>query len=179
VEHSNALLAAARDLAGFPACLELDGKHPLLGASTVAATVLRAGERHNVVPDSAEAVLDARLAPPHAAGDAAAAIARYLKAAEIAVRSARLSAVETAEEHPLVQAALRAAGHARAVGSTTLSDMALLPGVPAVKCGPGATARSHTADEYVELAEVEAGARFYLRFAPAALAALRAQEALK
>ena len=54
----------------------------------------------------------------------------------------------------------------------TLSDMALLPGIPAVKCGPGQTARSHTPDEFVLAREVEAGARFYRALAPAALEAL-------
>jgi acetylornithine deacetylase len=50
--------------------------------------------------------------------------------------------------------------------------MALLQGVPAIKCGPGDTARSHTPDEYVLASEVEAGARFYAELVPAALAAL-------
>ena len=77
------------------------------------------------------------------------------------MRSERLRAVETPAEHRLVRAALAAAGQPQAVGSNTLSDMALLSGVPAIKCGPGESARSHRPDEYVRVDELEAGAAFY------------------
>jgi acetylornithine deacetylase len=176
VEHANAILAAAGELAGFPACLTLEGAHPMLGMSTVAVTRLSSGERHNVVPDRAEAVFDARLAPPHTALDAVRAIEARLPKAKVGVRSQRLGAIETPEDHPLVQAGLRAAGRPSAVGSHTLSDMALLDGVACIKCGPGLSARSHTADEFVLRSEVEAGARFYRRFARLALEALNIKE---
>jgi acetylornithine deacetylase len=172
VEHENALLLAARELAASAPYLALPEIHPLLGKSTLVATILRSGERHNVVPDRAEAIFDGRLAPPYGAADALALLQARMPRARITARSERLRPIETPEEHPFVQAALRAAERARAVGSSTLSDMALLQGVPAVKCGPGESARSHTADEFVLRAEVEAGARFYRRFVPAALEAL-------
>ena len=174
VEHDNALLSAAADLARTAPYIALEGQHPLLGTSTVVPTVLRAGERHNVVPDRAEAVFDARLAPPHGAADAVRALERAMPGAELRVKSDRLRPIETPEDHPLVRTALFSAGREQAVGSSTLSDMALLQGVPAVKCGPGETARSHTPDEYVLAAEVEAGEAFYRSFAPAALLALAA-----
>lgn len=164
VEHTNALLAAARDLAGFPACLEVGTPHPQCGASTVAATMLHAGDRHNLVPDRAVATLDARLAPKVDAARALAEVQRLLPHAAVRVRSARLRPFETPAAHPVVQAALQAAGHATPIGSSTMSDMALLQGVPAVKCGPGRTERSHTPDEYVTRDELEAGFRFYARF---------------
>ena len=173
VAHENALLAAARALAGFPDHVMLEDEHPLLGASTIAPTVLRAGDRHNRVPDEAELVLDARLAPPHDAAECLARLVELLPGAELAVRSDRLKPVETPEDHPLVRAALSAAGRERAIGSATMSDMALLAGVPAVKCGPGQTARSHTPDEFVLREEVLAGAAFYSRALPAALAAMQ------
>jgi acetylornithine deacetylase len=172
-DHANALLAAAAEIAALPAWLTPGAPHPLLGESTIAPTVLRAGERHNVVPDRAELVLDCRLAPPHGAEDARRAVAARLPGAEVTIVSERLKPIETAEGHPLVRAALRCAGRERAIGSTTLSDMALLGGIPAVKCGPGETARSHTSDEYVLADELEAGVRFYARLVPAALHALR------
>jgi acetylornithine deacetylase len=168
----NALLLASADLARTAPFVQLEGSHPLLGESRLVATVARAGERHNCVPDLAEATFDARLVPPHAGDDALAALRRAMPNATITVRSDRLRPVETAEDHPLVRAALAAAGRGRAVGSPTMSDMALLAGVPAVKCGPGDTARSHTSDEYVWEAELAAGARFYEGVVPAALEAL-------
>jgi acetylornithine deacetylase len=173
VEHENALLRAAREVAAFPSALLLDGVHPLLGPSTIAATVLRAGDRHNRVPDEAELLLDARLAPPHDAAECLELLAQLLPGAELSVRSERLRAVETPAEHPLVRCALAAAHKEQAIGSSTMSDMALLAGVAAVKCGPGLTARSHTPDEFVLRAEVLAGAHFYTRVLPSALAALQ------
>jgi acetylornithine deacetylase len=150
VPHESALTKAARELAAAGDWIWLEGAHPLLGASTVTPTVLRAGERANVVPDRAEAILDARLAPPHDSAAAVAALSAHFHTARIEVRSDRLKPVETPADHPLVRAALRAAGRSKAIGSPTLSDMALLADIPAVKVGPGDTSRSHTPDEYVK-----------------------------
>lgn len=172
VAHDNALLAAARGLASIDRYLSLPQRHPLLGESTIVPSVLRAGERHNVVPDRAEAVFDARLAPPHGGPDARALLEAALPGAAVTVRSERLKPVETPADHPLVRAALECAGRGAAAGSSTLSDMALLQGIPAVKCGPGQTARSHTSDEFVTWSELDAGARFYSALAPRALQAL-------
>jgi acetylornithine deacetylase len=171
--HENALLAAARDVATLPGWLTPGAPHDLLGESTIAPTVLAAGRRHNVVPDRAELTLDCRLAPPHTAADARRVVAARLPHAGVEIVSERLKPFETDAAHPLVRAALRCAGRERALGSLTLSDMALLQGVPAIKCGPGETARSHTPDEYVLASEVEAGARFYQALVPEALAALQ------
>ena len=172
VDHDNALLTAARELGASAPYVEVGREHPLLGKSTLVATVFESGQRHNVVPDRALVLFDGRLAPPYLAADAVAALESRLPHAEVGVRSARLQPIETALDHPLVVAALSAARQSEAVGSSTLSDMALLQGVPCVKCGPGETARSHTSDEYVLLSELEAGAAFYARFVPLALEAL-------
>ncbi|HIG10180.1 MAG: M20/M25/M40 family metallo-hydrolase [bacterium] len=161
VEHENALLAAARELAQFPDPLALEGEHPLLGPSTLAATVLTAGERHNQVPDEARATFDARIAAPHTVEECLDILGKWLPSAEIKVRSRRLGAVETSDDHPLVIKALVRAEKAAATGSNTLSDMALLAGVPAIKCGPGKTARSHTANEFITRTELARAARFY------------------
>ncbi len=178
-EHENALLASAAEIAALPRWLECGEEHPLLGTSTIVPTVLRSGTRHNVVPDRSELVLDARLAPPHDAERARRLVAERLPSARVAILSERLRPVETAEDHPLVQAALRCAGRARASGSMTLSDMALLPGIPAVKCGPGESARSHTPDEFVLETELQAGVHVYRRLASEALVALSSMEVLR
>ena len=178
VPHHNALLSAARALAALPDVLFLEGQHPLLGRSSLVPTVLEAGQRHNVVPDRARAVFDGRLAPPHGGPQALALLAERLPGARLELCSERLKPCETDPNHPLVLAALEAAGRSRAIGSNTLSDMALLQGVPAVKVGPGETVRSHTADEFVLASEVLAGARFYTRFAERCFEALRQPAAL-
>lgn len=177
VEHENALLAAARELAEVPPVWTLEPAHPLLGVSTLATTVLQAGRRHNLVPDLAEAVFDARIAAPHDADSCLERLVERLPSAELSVRSRRLGPVETAADHPLVGVALAAAGREEAIGSSTLSDMALLPGVPAVKCGPGRTERSHTPNEYITRDELAAGAAFYAAVVPGALAAVQPENA--
>jgi acetylornithine deacetylase len=172
VDHDNALLQAARELGAFPPALVLDAGHELLGPTTLVAAALHSGERHNRVPDAAEALFDGRITPPHDAAACLAALQERLPRAELRLRSDRLKPVDTPAGHPLVAAALAAAGRPAAIGSNTLSDMALLAGVPAVKCGPGETARSHTPDEFLLRAELDAGVAFYSAFVPRALEAL-------
>ena len=169
VEHENALLCAARELASLPAPHVLEGEHELLGPSVLSPTVMRCGERHNAIPDLAEVTFDARLAAPHDVDECLEILGKHLPSAELRVRSRRLAAVETAPDHPLVLRALKLAGKGAAIGSNTLSDMALLPGVPAIKCGPGQTVRSHTAGEYITRSELAEGARFYTDLVPEVL----------
>jgi len=166
VEHKNALLLAARELAQLPDWMTPGPEHALLGASTVVVTQLSSGSVHNKVPDLAQAVVDARIVPPTTAEDCVEFLAQRLPRAEVRLRSSRLGPVDTEETDGLVACALRAAGKVRAVGSTTLSDMALLPEhVPAIKCGPGETARSHTPNEFLLESELMDGVRFYERCA--------------
>jgi acetylornithine deacetylase len=172
VEHDSALARGIAELAATTPHIALPDPHPLLGTSTVTPTVFRAGEAHNVVPDRARATFDARLAAPHDARSVRALLAELMPTADVTIRSERLGPVETAEAHPLVRCALECSGKRTAIGSNTLSDMALLRGTPSVKCGPGETVRSHTPDEFVLAAEVEAGAAFYAALVPRALAAL-------
>ena len=176
-EHQNALLLAASELANFPQSITLVGEHALLGASTITCTQLNSGDRHNRVPDAAQAVFDCRIAPPHTATECAELLAERLPNATITIRSERLRPVETADEHPFVTACLQAASTGSATGSATMSDMALLAGIPAVKCGPGETLRSHIPDEFIHSSEVEAGCAFYTRAIPACLQSLQLEGA--
>lgn len=170
--HVNALVRAAEELATFGAFRTLATEHPLIPPSSLTPTVLESGTRHNVVPDTAKAVFDARLAPPDDAADCLTLLTELLPGADVTVRSDRLRAVDTPADHPLVTAALAASGSSAAIGSSTLSDMALLCDLPAIKCGPGETQRSHTANEYVTATELSAGVGFYSALVPRALAAL-------
>jgi acetylornithine deacetylase len=172
VEHKNALLSAARELASLPAPHVLEGEHDLLGPSVLSPTVMRAGQRHNAIPDLCEVTFDARLAAPHDVDECLEILSEHLPSAELHVRSRRLSAVETAADHPLVLRALAHAKRPAAIGSNTLSDMALMPGVPAIKCGPGETVRSHTAGEFITREELAAGANFYAALVPDVLGRL-------
>jgi acetylornithine deacetylase len=77
---------------------------------------------------------------------------------EVTPRSTRLQPSFIAEDHPIVVAG-KTLG-LDTFGSPTLSDQALLP-IPSVKIGPGKSARSHTADEFIYLEEIEKGIEIY------------------
>jgi len=171
--HRNAMLVACEELAAFGAfhAVSSEPEDGLLGPTTIVPTVLNGGERHNIVPDEATALFDCRLSPPHDAEACRRMIDSALPGASVRTKSDRLKAIETDEGHPLVQAALSSTGKLRATGSNTLSDMAFLQGVPAIKCGPGDSLRSHKPDEFVTEDEYLAGCRFYLELTEALVGA--------
>ncbi len=165
--HAHALGAAnaARRLAHDLVALEgvnFGPPHAHLGAVTLEPTQLRGGAARNVVPAEAAAVLDVRTTPALAAAEVVARIRRAV-GGEVRVLSDRLAPRETAATAAVVEAARRVRPEARLYGSATLSDMVFMAGIPAAKCGPGSSERSHTADEFVWESEVLEGARFYTR----------------
>jgi acetylornithine deacetylase len=158
---ANAARRLARDLVALEA-VDLGPAHERLGAVTLEPTQLRAGTARNVVPDEAVALLDVRTTPMLPAAEVVRRI-RQAVSGEVRVLSDRLAPRETAAGAAVVEAARRVRPEARIYGSATLSDMVFMADVPAVKCGPGSSERSHTADEFVWQEEVLAGARFYTR----------------
>ena len=157
----NAVRLLARDLVALEA-LDMGPPHPLLGPATLEPTRLEGGTARNVVPAEARVVLDGRVTPALDGGELARRVRALAGSCEVRVLSDRLKPREVAETAAIVRAARAARPEARLYGSPTLSDWARLDGVPAVKCGPGESRRSHTADEYVLEEEVLAGARFYV-----------------
>ena len=154
----NAAVELAHDLVAV-ASLDLGTPHPTLGAPTLQPTVVRAGTARNVVPAEASAVLDVRTVP----GAHRELVERVQRAVrgEVKVLSERLEPRETAADEAIVRAALQARPAARVYGSATMSDLVFLKGVPAIKCGPGRSERSHTPDEFVLEEEILQGAAFY------------------
>lgn len=155
----NAVEAAARDVLALSR-LVLDTEHPALGKATLQVTQISGGERHNVIPDRCRLVVDIRTTPSVSPEEIIALVKKTVEG-EVVVRSNRLGSVETDPAHPIVRAALAANPAGRAYGSPTLSDWVFLKGIPTVKAGPGDSKRSHTPDEYLEVAELEAGVEFY------------------
>lgn len=155
----NAVEAAARDVLALSK-LKVPGAHPSLGATSLQVTQIAGGERHNVIPDSCKLVVDIRTVPGVPPEEIVELVKRTVEG-EVRVRSNRLGSVETDPSHPVVAAARAAHPAGRAYGSPTLSDWVFLKGIPTVKAGPGDSKRSHTPDEYLEVAELEAGVAFY------------------
>jgi acetylornithine deacetylase len=158
---TNAARQLARDLVALEE-VDFGPPHEHLGPITLEPTQVRAGTARNIVPGEATAVLDVRTTPSLPREEIARRIRDRVQG-EVRVLSDRLQPKATPADAPLIAAARRARPHARLYGSATLSDMALLNGTPAIKCGPGQSERSHTPDEYVLQDEILDGARFYTR----------------
>lgn len=157
----NAIVRAARDILALEA-LSLDRVHPTAGVTTHAVTVVGGGERHNVIPDRCAFTVDLRTTAAYTHAELVALVGQAV-AAEVTVRSDRFHPVATPADAPILAAARAARPEAKLFASPTLSDWAHLGGVPAIKWGPGLSEVSHTADEWVELAMVEAATVAYAR----------------
>lgn len=158
----NAIHKAARDIARL-AEMEFE-PHPVLGTTQAQVTKIGGGLALNQVPDACEFFVDFRTTPNLNHAKLAAEIGAALES-EVAIQSERYLSVATDLAEPIVRAALAASGRARAIGSATASDWAFLSDIPAVKAGPGDSARSHRPNEYLLLTELDAGAKFYGRLA--------------
>lgn len=154
----NAIHKAVRDIARlaemrFPA----DAR---LGETRVQVTQITGGLARNQVPDRCEFFADLRTTPNLDHAEVSAAVDAALES-EVVVHSSRYEPVATDEGEAIVEAALAAATRRETIGSATASDWAFLKGIPTVKVGPGDTQRSHRPNEYLTIAELEAGAAFY------------------
>lgn len=158
-EGVNALYIAADDIARLRS-LRFDRRSELLGDIGIAVTQIAAGTQHNVVPDTCRFVVDVRTTDAYT-NEETVEILRAALRSEATPRSTRIRASALDATHPLARAA-QAVGRESYVSPTT-SDMALMP-FPSLKMGPGQSARSHTADEYVLLTEIGEGIAIYEKF---------------
>lgn len=158
-EGINALYIALDDIARLRK-FRFERESQLLGAIGIAVTQIEAGTQHNVVPDTCHFVVDIRTTDAYTNEQTVELLQRAVKS-QLTPRSTRIRASALAPGDPLVRAA-EAAGLKTFVSPTT-SDMALMP-FPSIKIGPGDSARSHTADEYILIAEIEEGIVGYTQF---------------
>lgn len=156
-EGINAIYIALEDIERVRR-FEFPKVSPFLGKIKMSVTLIEAGTQHNVVPDRCRFTIDVRVTDSYTPEEVLETV-RTLLQSEVVPRSMRLRPSFTPVEHPFVQAGLSLGRPC--YGSPTLSDQALLP-FPSVKIGPGESARSHSADEYIETAEIEAGIALYI-----------------
>lgn len=126
----------------------------------MSVTVINSENRaHNVVPATCQFTVDIRVTDAYTHEELLDIISHSIDC-ELKPRSMRLRATAIALDHPLVKSALKSGK--RYYGSPTSSDKALIP-FAALKIGPGDSARSHSADEYIYLREIEEGIEGYIK----------------
>lgn len=132
---------------------------PLLGPTKMSVTVVEAGTQHNVVPDKLHFIIDVRTNEYYRNEYVFEFLRRHMRKCELKARSFRLHSSSIPENHPLIERCL--AMGMKPFGSPTLSDQALMP-FPSFKLGPGDSARSHAANEFIRISEIEKAIETYV-----------------
>ena len=132
---------------------------PLLGATKMTVTVINSGTQHNVVPDECHFVIDVRTNEYYQNEYLFAFLQKHMKKCELTARSFRLSSSHIPIGNPLVQKSIQMG--MVPFGSPTLSDQALMP-FNSMKLGPGESSRSHSADEFICISEIEKAIETYV-----------------
>jgi acetylornithine deacetylase len=131
----------------------------LLGEIKMSVTVIETDNKaHNVVPDQCRFVVDVRVNELYSFEEVLETIRQNVQC-EVKPRSTRMRSSSISLDHPLVKAGINAGRNY--YGSPTTSDKALMP-FPALKMGPGDSARSHTADEFIFIDEIKEGIGLYI-----------------
>lgn len=157
-EGVNAITLAMKDIEWFTS-----HRFPLqsetLGPVKMNVTMIEAGTQHNVIPDRCQFTVDIRTNEFYSNEELFQQIDARV-GSEVKARSFRLNSSRTPQDHPFVQRALLLGKEP--FGSPTLSDQALMS-FPSVKIGPGQSARSHTANEFIRPSEIREAIAIYVR----------------
>lgn len=158
-EGENAIYKALQDIEWFRN-YQFDKVSELLGSSRMSVTVIETENKaHNVIPAVCKFVVDTRINELYSFDEVVNIIRAHVQC-EVKPRSTRLRSTSISLDHPLVKAG---SGLGRSYyGSPTTSDKALMP-FPSLKMGPGDSARSHTADEFVYIDEIKQGIELYIQ----------------
>lgn len=157
-ESINAIYEALPDIEWFRS-YRFEKASDLLGEVKMTVTGIQAGSLHNVVPAECRFMVDIRVNEHYTNNEVFEEIKRRVKC-ELIPRSFSLNSSSIPEVHPMVQRC-RALGLST-YGSPTTSNQAVIP-YTSLKIGPGDSARSHTANEYIYLKEIEDGIDTYIR----------------
>ena len=158
-EGENALYKALPDIEWFKN-YRFQKVSPLLGEVKMTVTVIETENKaHNVVPSQCKFVVDVRVNELYTFEEILHTIRANVQS-EATPRSLRMRSTSISMDHPLVKAGLEF--KRSYYGSPTTSDKALMP-FQTLKIGPGDSARSHTADEYIYSKEIENGIDLYIQ----------------
>ena len=157
-EGVNAIYEALDDL-NWVRNHHFDKVSDLLGPTKMTATIINAGTQHNVIPDKCKFVLDIRTNEFYKNEEVYAYLKKHMKS-EVKACSFRLNSSRISPQHPIVQRCIEMG--LTPFGSPTLSDQALMP-FESVKLGPGESSRSHSADEFIKVSEIEQAIDIYVQ----------------
>ncbi|MFV0313185.1 MAG: M20 family metallo-hydrolase [Dysgonomonas sp.] len=157
-EGENAIYKVLKDIEWFRT-YQFPEVSDLLGPVKMTVSMINAGTQHNVVPDKCDFVVDVRSNELYSNEELFKLIDRQT-GCEVKPRSYRLNSSRIALENPFVQRAIMIGKEP--YGSPTLSDQTFMP-FPTLKMGPGDSARSHTANEYILLSEIREGMELYVK----------------
>lgn len=156
-EGDNAIYKALKDIEWFRT-FKFPKISEQFGPVKMSVTIINAGTQHNVVPDICTFTVDVRVTDAYT-NEEVLEIIRENVSATVSPRSVRLKPSSIDSNHPIVQSGI-ALGK-KTYGSPTTSDQALLS-IPSLKVGPGFSGRSHSADEFIYLEEIERGIDEYI-----------------
>ena len=125
---------------------------PLLGPTKMTVTIVEGGTQHNVIPDTLHFVIDVRTNEYYQNEYLFEFLCKKMTKCELRARSFRLHSSSIPQDHPLVKRCIERG--MQPFGSPTLSDQALMPFL-SFKLGPGDSSRSHSADEYIKISEIQ------------------------
>lgn len=132
---------------------------PLLGATKMTVTVVEGGTQHNVIPDTLHFVIDVRTNEFYQNEYLFEFLRKKMTKCELRARSFRLHSSSIPEDHPLIRRCIERG--MQPFGSPTLSDQALMPFL-SFKLGPGNSGRSHSADEFIKISEIQQAIDIYV-----------------
>jgi acetylornithine deacetylase len=156
-EGDNAIYKAIKDIEWF-STYRFPRESEVFGPVKMSVTVVNAGSQHNVVPATCNFTVDVRLTDAYSMEEVLQIIREHVSS-EVQPRSMRLKPSSIDKHHPIVLAGL---GMGRKTyGSPTTSDQALL-NIPSLKMGPGFSGRSHMADEYIYVREIQEAISIYI-----------------
>lgn len=156
-EGINAIYKALKDIEWFRN-YQFPKISDSLGSVKMSVTMINAGQAHNQVPPECKFTVDIRVTDAYTLEEVLDRVIKHVSC-EVTPRSLRLRSSGVPEDHPLVVAG-KSLGK-KLYGSPTTSDQALIP-TPSIKMGPGDSARSHSADEFIYVHEIEEGIESYI-----------------
>lgn len=157
-EGENAIYNAIKDIQWF-STYQFPKVSQLLGPIKMTITVVGTENKaHNVVPSQCTFVADIRVNELYSFDEVLSVIKKHV-GADIQPRSLRMRSSLIPTDHEVVKSGIKLGR--TFYGSPTTSDKALMP-FPALKIGPGDSARSHTADEYIHINEIKEGIEIYI-----------------